>query len=215
MLRPIRSSHSLLVALALVAAGCGSSDELPPAAGPDRSPPLEGPPAGRLLASAAVTPAPRTEALVDRKRKRAVLLPRERVLEVYDAATGQRLGRAPAGAGPTHVLAAEGGLAYVIDTAGDGLLVFETRGRLRIRRRYPLPGAPYGAASDLDNGRLWVALTARNQLVELATSARPHRLNVYPTVRQPDAVAVEPGTGRVFVRGADGAVQLLDPRRSR
>ena len=93
--------------------------------------------------------------------------------------------------------------------------MFETSGRLRIRRRYPLPGAPYGAASDLRNGRLWVTLTARNQLVELATSARPHRLNVYPSVRQPDAVAVEPGTGRVFVSGADGAVQLLDRRRSR
>ena len=144
-----------------------------------------------------------------------MLSPRERVLEVYDARTRERLDRAPAGAGPTHVVAGERGLAYVVDTAGDGLLVFETSGRLRIRRRYPLPGAPYGAASDLRNGRLWVTLTARNQLVELATSARPHRLNVYPSVRQPDAVAVEPGTGRVFVSGADGAVQLLDRRRSR
>jgi DNA-binding beta-propeller fold protein YncE len=113
------------------------------------------------------------------------------------------------------VLPAEGGLAYVVDTAGDGLLVFETRGELRIRRRYPLLGAPYAAATDLDNGRLWVALSASNQLVELATSARPHRLNAYPTVRQPDAVAVEPGTGRVYVSGADGVVQLLDPRRTR
>ena len=119
------------------------------------------------------------------------------------------------GPGPTHVVAAEGGLAYVVDTAGDGLLVFETRGEVRIRRRYPLPGAPYAAAADLDNGRLWVALTARNQLVELATSARPHRLNVYPTVRQPDSVAIERGTGRVFVSGPDGAVQLLDPPRTR
>jgi DNA-binding beta-propeller fold protein YncE len=144
-----------------------------------------------------------------------VLDPRERVLEVYDARTRERLDRAPAGAGPTHVLAAERGLAYVIDTAGDGLLVFETRGELRVRRRYPLLGAPYGAATDLEHGRLWVALTASNQLVELATSARPHRLAVHATVRQPDSVAVEPGTGRVYVTGADGTVQLLDPRRRR
>jgi hypothetical protein len=214
MLRPIRS-RSLLAALAVVAAGCGSSDELPPAAGPDRSPPLERAPAGELVASASVAPAPRTEALVDGGRKLAVLSPRERVLEVYDTRTRERLDRVPAGAGPTQVLAAERGLAYVVDTAGDGLLVFETHGELRIRRRYPLPGAPYGAATDLENGRLWVALTARNQLVELATSARPHRLDAHPTVRQPDTVAVEPGTGRVYVSGADGAVQLLDPRRSR
>ena len=187
------------------------------AAGPDRSPPLERRPAGEIVATAPAGVAralrePRTEALVDGGRKRAVVDARERVLELYDAATGERLGRAPAGAGPTHVVAGEGGLAYVVDTAGDGLLVFETRGKLRIRRRYPLLGAPYGVAADLDDGRLWVTLTARNQLVELATSARPHRLNVYPTVRQPNAVAVDAG-GRVFVSGNE--LQLLDPRRTR
>ena len=137
MLRTIRP---ILVALALVAAGCGSSAELPPAAGPDRSPPLERRPAGELVDGRARAAAPRTEALVDGGRKLAVLSPRERVLELYDARTRERLDAAPAGAGPTHVVAGEGGLAYVVDTAGDGLLVFETRGRLRIRRRYPLPG---------------------------------------------------------------------------
>jgi streptogramin lyase len=201
----------ILVALALVAAGCGSSAELPPAAGPDRSPPLDRQPAGELV-DTAPDPAPRTEAMVDGGRKLAVLSPRRRVLEVYDAITRERLDVAPAGAGPTHVVAGEGGLAYVVDTAGDGLLVFETRGRLRIRRRYPLPGAPYAAVSDLRNGRLWVTLTARNQLVELATSARPHRLNLYPTVRQPNAVAVD-DAGRVFVHG--NRLQRLDPRRTR
>lgn len=195
-----------------MAAGCGSSAELPPAAGPDRSPPLDEPPAGRIVASAPVAPDRPTQTLVDGGRKLAVLSPRERVLEVYDTSTRERLDCAPAGAGPTHVVAGEGGLAYVVDTAGDGLLVFETRGRLRVRRRYPLLGAPYGAASDLRNGRLWVTLTARNELVELATSARPHRLNVYPTVRRPDAVAVD-AAGRVYVHGE--RLQVLDPRLSR
>jgi hypothetical protein len=210
-----RAKIASLIAAALAVAGCGSSAELPPAAAPDRSPPLARPPAGELVASAPVAPARRTEAVVDRGRKLAVLSPRSRELVLYDARTRERLARAPAGAGPTHVLAGEGGLAYVVDTAGDGLLVFETRGALRIRRRYPLLGSPYAAAADLRRGRLWVALTARNQLVELATSARPHRLAVHASVRQPDTVAVEPETGRVFVRGADGAVQLLDLRRSR
>jgi hypothetical protein len=201
-----------VVLVALAVSGCGSSSGLPRAAGPDRSPPLEARPAGEIVAAAPVAPAPRTQALVDRGRKLAVLSPRERVLEVYDARTRERLDRAPAGAGPTHVVAGERGLAYVVDTAGDGLLVFETHGRLRIRRRYPLLGAPYATASDLRNGRLWVTLTARNQLVELATSARPHRLNVYPTVRQPNGVALD-SAGRVFVRGEQ--VQLLDLRRNR
>jgi DNA-binding beta-propeller fold protein YncE len=205
------SLRSILAALALVAAGCGSSADLPPAAGPDRSPPLERRPAGQLV-DTAPDPAPRTEAVVDGGRKLAVLSPRRRVLEVYDATTRELLDAVPAGAGPTHVVAGERGLAYVVDTAGDGLLVFETRGGLRIRRRYPLLGAPYAAASDLRNGRLWVTLTARNQLVELATSARPHRLDVYPTVRRPTALAVDPA-GRVYVHG--DRFQLLDPRRSR
>jgi DNA-binding beta-propeller fold protein YncE len=207
--------RALLAILALAVAGCGSSSELPAAAVPDPSPPLARPPAGALVASAPVDAARRTEAVVDRGRKLAVLEPRRRELVLYDARTRERLAAAPAGAGPTHVVPGEGGLAYVVDTAGDGLLVFETRGRLRIRRRYPLLGSPYAAASDLRRGRLWVALTERNQLVELATSGRPHRLAVHASVRQPDTVAVEPETGRVFVRGKDGAVQLLDLRRSR
>jgi DNA-binding beta-propeller fold protein YncE len=155
-------------------------------------------------------------AAVERGRAVAVVSVRERVLEVYDSDTLERIGRAPAGAGPTHVVAGEGGLAYVVDTAGDGLLVFDTRGELRILRRYPLLGAPYGVAADLRNGRLWVTLTARNELVELATSARPHRLATYPTVRQPNTVAVDSATGRVYVTGkVDGVLQLLDPRRNR
>jgi DNA-binding beta-propeller fold protein YncE len=202
--------------MGVVVAGCGSTSDLPPPAGPDSSPPIERRPAGRVVVGGAVPPGAATgsaEAVVDAGRKRAVVRPRARVLEVYDRGSGELLGREPAGAGPTRVVAGEGGLAYVVDTAGDGLLVFETRGRLRILRRYPLLGAPYGVASDLRSGRLWVSLTARNELVELATGSRPHRLDVFPTVRQPDHVATD--GRRVYVSGADGALQLLDARRTR
>ena len=205
--------------MAALLAGCGSAPvaELPPAAEPDVSPPLETRPAGRVVPAGNRPEVPDpARATVDGGRAIAVLRPRERVLELYDGDTRERIGRAPAGAGPTHVVAGERGLAYVVDTAGDGLLVFDTHGELRILRRYPLLGAPYGVAVDLRRGRLWVTLTARNQLVELATSARPHRLASYPTVRQPNEVGVDPASGRVFVTGeADGVVQLLDPRRSR
>jgi DNA-binding beta-propeller fold protein YncE len=214
----IAARRRATVAVAAAAlAGCGSSAALPPPAGPDVSPPLERRPAGRVVpggSAPAEAVAGSAEAVVDAGRKRAVVRPRERVLEVYDRATGERVGRVPAGAGPTHVVPGEGGLAYVVDTAGDGLLVFETRDRLRILRRYPLLGAPFGVAFDGRNHRLWVSLTARNQLVELATGSRPHRLDVFPTVRQPNTVAVD--DGRVYVTGeADGVLQLLDGRRSR
>jgi DNA-binding beta-propeller fold protein YncE/predicted small lipoprotein YifL len=228
MLTDIAARLAPVAALAIVGialAGCGSAAvaELPPAAKPDTSPPLETRPAGRVVPvgnrpegvmAGRVTGGGVAE--VDGGRAIAVVSARERVLELYDSDTLERIGRAPAGAGPTHVVAGEGALAYVVDTAGDALLVFETRGELRILRRYPLLGAPFGVASDLRNGRLWVTLTARNELVELATSARPHRLASYPTVRQPNAVAVDPASGRVFVTGTvDGVLQLLDPRRTR
>jgi DNA-binding beta-propeller fold protein YncE len=190
----------------------GSGDDLARVALPSGS--IESAPAGASPHDAAVAAGRAAE--VDGGRAIAVLSPRERVLELYDSRTRERIARAPAGAGPTHVVAGEGGLAYVVDTAGDGLLVFETRGELRVRRRYPLLGAPYGIVSDLRNGRMWVTLTARNELVELATGSRPHRLAAYPTVRQPNTVAVDPVSGRVFVTGkVDGVLQLLDPRRSR
>lgn len=220
MLTGIVLRFGLLIAAAVLA-GCGSAPvaELPAAAEPDVSPPPETRPAGRVVPGRDLPEgvvADPVRAAVDGGRAIAVLRPRERVLELYDRDTRERIARAPAGAGPTHVVAGERGLAYVVDTAGDGLLVFDTHGELRILRRYPLHGAPYGVASDLRRGRLWVTLTARNELVELATSARPHRLASYPTVRQPDVVAVDPATGRVYVTGkADGVLQLLDPRRSR
>jgi DNA-binding beta-propeller fold protein YncE len=139
----------------------------------------------------------------------AILRRRERVLEVYDA--GTRIARAPAGVGPTNVAGGRGGLIYVIDTAGDGLLVYELRPRLRLTRRLPILGKPYAIAADHVNRRLWVTTTATNRLVELADGARPHRLSVLPAVRQPDAVAVR--DGRVYVSGrGDGVLQIVDGR---
>jgi DNA-binding beta-propeller fold protein YncE len=146
-----------------------------------------------------------------------VVRPRERVLEVYDTATRRRIARVPAGVGPTHVVAGPGHLIYVVDTAGDGLLVYELRPTLHLTRRLPILGAPYAIAADPVDHRLWVATTRTNRLVELADGARPHRLDSFPAVRQPDAVAVDPVRHRVYVTGrADGVVQILDaPDRGR
>jgi DNA-binding beta-propeller fold protein YncE len=158
---------------------------------------------------------------VDDGRAVAVVSVRERVLEVYDAATLERIGRVPAGVGPTHVVGGGQGRAYVVDTTGDALLLFETRPELRLTRRVALLGSPYGLAVDAVRGRLWTTLTRTNELVELAAGARPRVLRSFPAVRQPNTVAVDPRSGRVYVAGrADGVLQLLDPpplpgRRSR
>ena len=201
-------------AIAVLLAGCGSEHDFPPAAGPAASPPLTERPAGRVVPAAGEPdrPAAGLRAPVDEGRAVAVLHPRERELEVRDRA-GETIGRATAGVGPTRVVGGRGGLIYVVDTTGDGLLVYELRPQLHLTRRLPVLGGPYGIASDTVNERLWITTTKTNRLLELADGARPHRLRGFPAVRQPDAVAVDPVRHRVYVSGrADGVVQILDAR---
>jgi DNA-binding beta-propeller fold protein YncE len=213
----MRRAERLLVAVGVagVFAGCGSRADLPPPSGPAASPPLSERPVGRVVV-AATAPAPQQRdplvATVEGGRAVAVLSPRRRVLEVLDGATRRRIDSAAAGVGPTHVVAGPGHLIYVVDTGGDGLLVYELRPRLHLTRRLPLLGGPYGIAADPVAGRLWVTMTASNELVELADGARPHRLRGFPSVRQPNAVAVDPVRHRVYVTGLDGVVQIVDGR---
>jgi hypothetical protein len=207
-----RAIGPLLAVAAL--AGCGSRDEFPPAAGPAASPPLTERPAGRVVPAAGEPDRPGAglRATVDEGRAVAVLHPRERVLEVRNH-SGETIGRAAAGVGPTRVVGGRGGLIYVVDTTGDGLLVYELRPRLHLTRRLPVHGGPYGIAEDTVNQRLWITTTETNRLVELADGARPHRLRAFPAVRQPDGVAVDPVRHRVYVSGrADDVIQILDAR---
>ena len=77
----------------------------------------------------------------------AVVSVRERVLELYDPRTLRRVGRVPAGVGPTHVVA-NGDRLFVADTAGGALLVFRLRPSSSSCAASHLPGAPYGLAVD-------------------------------------------------------------------
>jgi DNA-binding beta-propeller fold protein YncE len=214
-LRRMVLARAIGLVLALTGlAGCGSIRDVPPAAVPAHSPPLTQRPAGRVvpLGRAPADHAGHV-AVVDHGRAVAILSPRQRVLEVFDRATRERIARVPAGVGPTHVVSGRGGLIYVVDTTGDGLLVFELRPHLRLTRRLPILGSPYGIAADPVNQRLWVTTTKTNRLVELADGARPHRLRSFPAVRQPDTVTVDPGRHRVYVTGrADGVLQIVDAR---
>jgi predicted small lipoprotein YifL len=79
---------------------------------------------------------------LDQGRKVAVVSVRERVVEVFDVATGERTGRASAGVGPTHAVSDNGGYLFVTDTTGGALLVYHLRPKLELIRRYPLPGSP-------------------------------------------------------------------------
>lgn len=133
-------------------------------------------------------------------------------LLLYDSRGLTLLGRVRAGAGTTHIVAG-GGHAYVADTRGDAVLVFTFTPKLRIVGRLEVPGAPYGLALDVARDRLWITETASNRLIGYQlTSGRAHRRWSFPTVRQPNSVAVDPTTGRVFVAGASrGELELIDP----
>jgi DNA-binding beta-propeller fold protein YncE len=144
----------------------------------------------------------------------AVVSVRERRLEIYNARTLAREATAPAGVGPTHIACLPQGPCLVTDTQGDALLRFVLRPHLELVRSQPLPGGPYGIALDPARNRLWVTLPALNELVELPARAHPHVLRRFATVRQPNSVAVDERTGRVFVTGRSGGqLEWIDPGR--
>ncbi|MGW4529115.1 YncE family protein [Amycolatopsis sp. NPDC004378] len=138
---------------------------------------------------------------------------RQNDLTVYNADSLQRVARVPAGAGPTHVLADKRGRLAVADTRGDAVLLYRLSPQLQQISKIALPGTPYGIAYDNVRDRMWVTLTARNEVVgiDLSTGA-PRETARFPTVRQPNTVGVDPVTGRLLVTGtADGVLELIDP----
>ncbi len=135
----------------------------------------------------------------------------ERALELFDARSLRSLGKIDLGVGPTHIAALDRRL-FVVDTRGGALLEVLVGPKLRIHRRTALTGAPYGIAVDSVRRRFWVTLTETNQLVELTDRRRLRRFH---TVRQPNSVAVDEATGRVFVASRkDGTLQIIDPARN-
>ena len=138
---------------------------------------------------------------------------RENTLTVYDAQSLRRVAELPAGAGPTHVVADKRGHLAVIDTRGGAVLLYALSPQLRPVGRVELPGTPYGVAYDPVRDRLWVTLTALNEVIGLNLSAEaPVLASPLPTVRQPNTIAVDSSTGRLFITGTtDGMLEIIDP----
>lgn len=147
------------------------------------------------------------------KGRVAVVDARRRRLALVDVRTLRVAGTAPAGVGPTHVVWDGRRRLYVADTAGDGFLVLERRGDgLKAVRYVHLPGSPYAMAIDSTTAyRVWVGLTARNELVGLPAHGRPRVVERLPSVRGPRAISADPATGRVTVLGATAAQVVDDP----
>lgn len=132
---------------------------------------------------------------------------------LVDARTLRVVGRLAAGAGPTHVAPGPGDRVYVLDTRGDAVLTYATRPRLRLLGRVAVPGHPYGVAVDPARARLWVTETAADRVVELTDRpAVPRVVATLPTARQPNTVAADSATGRIYVAdAAAGTVEIIAP----
>ena len=139
---------------------------------------------------------------------------RGREIEAYDP-DGRPLGTAPVGIGPTHVRAGPAGLFYVADTQGNAVIVFRVTGSgpRQVGRTGTEPGTPYGLAVDGQRGLVYVTLTATSRLESFRIKGNGLvPAQTWPTVRQPNDVAVDAATGMVFVAGRDGSqLELIRP----
>ena len=115
-----------------------------------------------------------------------------------------------AGDGATNAVVDAHGRVLVADTRGGALLAFSTD-PLLLRQRYPVPGAPYGIAYDAERDLAWVTLTESNEVVGYDVGGgEPVERFRFPTVRQPDTVAVDAHGSRVIVGSSTGeGIQVI------
>jgi DNA-binding beta-propeller fold protein YncE len=144
--------------------------------------------------------------------KGAVVLDRLRnavfELDVPGATVSQGL---RAGQGATNAVTDRFGRVLVTDTRGGALLAFSLD-PLLLRQNYPVEGAPYGIAYDRKRDLAWVTLTATNEVVGYDVAGEePKEKYRFPTVSQPNTVAVDPSTGRVVVASGTGdGIQVIE-----
>ena len=133
-------------------------------------------------------------------------------VSVVDLSTGEISPALRAGNGAASAVADRFGRLLVTDTRDGELLAFAGDPPV-LRQRFPLPGAPYALAYDGRRDLVWVTLTGRDEVVGLGVAGgEPVIVHRLPTVHQPDAVAVDPVSGRVYIVSASGAgLQVIDP----
>lgn len=143
--------------------------------------------------------------------KDAVVLDRLRnavfELDVADGSVAQGL---RAGQGATNAVTDRFGRVLVTDTRGGALLAFSFD-PLLLRQNYPVAGAPYAIAYDRERDIAWVTLTRTNEVVGYEVAGeQPKEKYRFPTVSQPNAVAVDPSSGRVIVASGTGnGIQVI------
>lgn len=156
---------------------------------------------GTFAGPADVVAAGDTVAVLDRMRTALV------TVDAGDASIGPSL---RAGHGATNAVGDRFGRVLVTDTRDGELLAFSAA-PLIMRQRFPVPGAPYAIAYDHARDLAWVTLTERNEVVGFdVAGGEPVERYRLATVRQPNAVAVDPKSGAVVVGSGTGdGVQVV------
>jgi DNA-binding beta-propeller fold protein YncE len=131
-------------------------------------------------------------------------------VSTYNLTTRKQIAVKRAGKGPTHGVLANNQRLVVADTRGNAMLVYSVSPLEQIGH-LALPGTPYGLAFDAVTDTVWVTLTALNEVVGLDVSGNtPKIVARYPSVRQPNTIAVAPGAHTLWVAGvAAGTVEQI------
>lgn len=121
---------------------------------------------------------------------------------------GLRVGR-----GITNATITPDGRVFAVDT-GKNQIIGYTAAPLMERFLYPESGSPWAVDFDATDKLMWVTRTASNEVVGYALNKGiPEQRKLYPTVRQPNAIAVDAKTGTLYVQSATGAgIQAIATR---
>ncbi|MGC5025832.1 YncE family protein [Tsukamurella sp. DT100] len=121
---------------------------------------------------------------------------------------GLRVGR-----GITNAAVDPYGRLFAVDT-GKNQVIGYTIEPLMQRFLYPEKGSPWAVDYDDTDKLMWVTRTATNEVVGYSLNTGiPEQRKLYPTVRQPNALAVDAKTGTLYVQSATGAgIQAIPTR---
>ncbi|TWS19897.1 hypothetical protein FK529_07025 [Tsukamurella asaccharolytica] len=121
---------------------------------------------------------------------------------------GLRVGR-----GVTNAAVDPYGRLFAVDT-GKNQVIGYTVAPLMAKFQYPEKGSPWAVGYDETDKLMWVTRTATNEVVGYALNTGiPEQRKLYPTVRQPNAIAVDAKTGTLYVQSATGAgIQAIPTR---
>lgn len=109
-----------------------------------------------------------------------------------------------AGTGAAELTTDPYGRILITDAAGSELLVYSSDDLL-LRQRFPVGAQPWAVTYDDTTEVVWLSTPADNEVVGYALDTGiPVEVGRFPTVRQPDSIAVDADTGILYVGSAAG-----------